>query len=89
MMDHLKRRALFSFRTPAIDCRSRGRPTPAEKIEYVYQSGPNFLSYPELVLLSKHDEIAPTLNSKLTALLTTPFVNNEAFYRGARYRSRL
>jgi len=42
------------------------------------------ISYQELLTLSEHEQIPPALNTRLTALLTTPFVNNEASYRDAR-----
>jgi endonuclease/exonuclease/phosphatase family metal-dependent hydrolase len=42
------------------------------------------LSYPELVTLGEQEPIPSDLQPKLTALLTTPFVNNEAFFRKAR-----
>ena len=51
--------------------------------DYVHKSGPTMLSYAELVTLSDQDEIPAELQPKLTALLTTPFVSNEAFYRKA------
>ncbi|MFZ0591857.1 MAG: endonuclease/exonuclease/phosphatase family protein [Bryobacteraceae bacterium] len=53
------------------------------KLDYVRKSGPNFFSYAELVTLGEQDQIPPALQSKLTTLLTTPVVNNEAFYRKA------
>ena len=84
MIDHLKWRVLLCFACPLLMLEAAGISTVPGETEYVRQSGPDFLSYPELVTLSEHDEIPPTLNLKLTALLTTPFVNNEAFYRKAR-----
>src|SRR4051794_12525781 len=51
---------------------------------YVRTSGPQVLSFPELVLLGEQDKISSELQKKLTALLTTPFVSNEAFYRRAK-----
>ncbi len=83
-MDHLKRRVFLLFACSLLMLEAAITSAPAGKNKYVHQSGPDFLSYPELVTLSDHDEIPPALNSKLTALLTTPFLNNEAFYRKAR-----
>ncbi len=45
---------------------------PAGKTEYVRQSGPAFLSYRQLVSLSEHDEIPPTLNSGVKFLADNP-----------------
>jgi len=81
MRDHLNWRAFFSCACWLLMFEAAFAPMLAGQPEYVRQSSPAFLSYPELVSISDHDEIPPTLNSKLIALLTTPFVNNEAFYR--------
>ncbi len=51
---------------------------------YTRYSQPKLLTYPELVILSEKDTVEPPLAEKLNALLTTPFVSNEAFYRGAK-----
>ena len=84
MIDHLNWRVFLRFACSLLMLEAAITSALAGKIEYVRQSGPEFLSYPELVSLSEHDEIPPALNSKLTTLLITPFVNNEAFYRKAR-----
>lgn len=84
MIGYLKRLGLLCFLCSLLILEAPALSAPAGKTKYVRQSGPQFLSYPELVEVGEHDEIPPALNSKLTALLTTPFVNNEAFYRGAR-----
>ena len=55
----------------------------ASQPDYIRESGPAFLSYKELLTLSEQDQIPPDLQKKLTALLTTPFVNNQAFFRKA------
>ncbi|HWY69194.1 MAG TPA: endonuclease/exonuclease/phosphatase family protein [Terriglobales bacterium] len=52
--------------------------------EYTRNSRPPMLNYAELVTLSEQDPIDSTLAEKLQTLLTTPFVNNEAFHRGAK-----
>ena len=51
---------------------------------YTRYSQPTLLTYPELVTLSEKDTVEPPLAEKLNALLTTLFVSNEAFYRGAK-----
>lgn len=54
--------------------------------DYVVDQRPELLSYPELVTLSDtpRDELRPALRRRLDDLLRTPFVNNEAYYDGAR-----
>jgi endonuclease/exonuclease/phosphatase family metal-dependent hydrolase len=47
---------------------------------------PPLFSYEELVQLSLQRGLTPKLTDKLRVLTTTPFINNEAFYRGARSR---
>jgi endonuclease/exonuclease/phosphatase family metal-dependent hydrolase len=54
--------------------------------DYVRHSEPKFFSYDELVQLSLDQEMAPELAEKLRVITTTPFVNNEAYYRGAKPR---
>jgi len=55
--------------------------------EYVHNSIPNMFSYEELVQLSSDQELKPELANKLNNLTTTPFVNNEAYYRGVKPHS--
>lgn len=50
---------------------------------YVIDTRPELLSYDELVALGSSPQAPPDLERKLNALLETPFVNNEAFHRGA------
>ena len=45
-----------------------------------------WLTYEELVALSEDTEFEPELSEKLRAITTTPFISNEAYYRGARPR---
>lgn len=52
--------------------------------EYVRDSKPKLFSYDELVQLSLDQEMSPELAEKLRLLTTTPFVNNEAYWSGAR-----
>jgi endonuclease/exonuclease/phosphatase family metal-dependent hydrolase len=54
--------------------------------DYVRDSKPNLFSYDELIQLSLDQELTPDLAEKLRAVTTTPFINNEAFYRGAKPR---
>ena len=54
--------------------------------DYVRESMPPLFSYEELVQLSLQRGLTPKLTDKLRVLTTTPFINNEAFYRGARSR---
>jgi hypothetical protein len=54
--------------------------------EYVRNSVPEMFSYDELVQLSTDQELKPKLAEKLHTLTTTPFINNEAYYRGAKPR---
>ena len=84
LIQNLKCRIFFCLACPLLGLEAAVLATAQEKSGYVRQSGPDFLSYAELVTLSEHEEIPSPLNSKLTALLTTPFVNNEAFYGEAR-----
>ena len=53
---------------------------------YVRDSRPQLFSYDELVQLSLNQPISPELTQKLHTVSTTPFINNEAYYRGARPR---
>ena len=50
---------------------------------YVRSAGPRTFSYTELAQLFESD-ISSALDAKLETLLTTPFLSNEAYYRGAR-----
>jgi endonuclease/exonuclease/phosphatase family metal-dependent hydrolase len=42
------------------------------------------MSYQELVALGEEETIDPALGAKLHTLLTTPFVNNEAYFNGIK-----
>ncbi len=53
---------------------------------YVRDSQPQLFSYDELVQLSLDQPLSPELAEKLRVVTTTPFVNNEAYYAGARPR---
>jgi endonuclease/exonuclease/phosphatase family metal-dependent hydrolase len=54
--------------------------------DYVRDSEPSLFSYEELVQLSLDQPLTPELTEKLRVVTTTPFVNNEAYYSGARPR---
>jgi endonuclease/exonuclease/phosphatase family metal-dependent hydrolase len=53
---------------------------------YARDSEPRLLSYDELVQLSLPQQLSPELAEKLRVITTTPFVNNEAYFDGARPR---
>src|SRR5690348_3565303 len=54
--------------------------------KYVRDSEPKLLSYDELVELSLDQKLSPELAEKLRVINTTPFVNNEAYFKGAKPR---
>jgi endonuclease/exonuclease/phosphatase family metal-dependent hydrolase len=54
--------------------------------EYVRDSAPQLFSYDELVQLSLDQPLNSELAEKLRLVTTTPFINNEAYYSGARPR---
>src|SRR5690348_2124446 len=53
---------------------------------YVHDSEPALFSYEELVQLSLPQELSPGLAEKLRLITTTPFINNEAYFAGAKPR---
>jgi endonuclease/exonuclease/phosphatase family metal-dependent hydrolase len=58
----------------------------AQAQDYVRDSEPKLLSYEELVQLSVNQELPQELSERLHVLTTTPFINNEAYYHGAKPR---
>jgi endonuclease/exonuclease/phosphatase family metal-dependent hydrolase len=52
--------------------------------DYTRTSQPPLLSYQELVALNEQQTVDPDLAAKLHTLLTTPFVNNEAYFNGTK-----
>jgi endonuclease/exonuclease/phosphatase family metal-dependent hydrolase len=52
--------------------------------DYVRSSQPPLLDYQELVTLGEQETVDPALANKLNTLLTTPFINNEAYFAGTR-----
>jgi hypothetical protein len=54
-----------------------------DSADYTRTSQPRMLSYEELVALGE-ETVDPALAAKLHTLLTTPFVNNEAYFNGTK-----
>jgi len=54
--------------------------------DYTRDAKPAMFSYDELVQLGSGQELSPELGETLHVITTTPFVNNEAYYGGARPR---
>jgi endonuclease/exonuclease/phosphatase family metal-dependent hydrolase len=52
--------------------------------DFVRISKPELLTFAELVDLEKNDPPSPALAEKLEHLLTTPFLSNEAYFKGAK-----
>ncbi len=52
--------------------------------DYTRTSQPAMLSYQELVSLGEQETVDPVLAAKLHTLLTTPFINNEAYFNGIK-----
>ena len=52
--------------------------------DYIRNSQPPLLTYQELVTLGEQETVDATLAAKLHTLLTTPFVNNEAYFSGIK-----
>ena len=51
---------------------------------YIRSSQPSLLNYQELVALEEQETVDPALAKKLNTLLTTPFINNEAYFSGTK-----
>src|SRR5947209_7659724 len=65
---------------PALmDAAATQQPAP----RFTRESGAEVFSYSELLTLGSNEPLSPALSKKLSKLLTTPFVNNEAYYRKA------
>jgi endonuclease/exonuclease/phosphatase family metal-dependent hydrolase len=54
--------------------------------DYTRDSRPELFTYQELVQLGSNQEISSELSAKLHAVTRTPFINNEAYFRGAKPR---
>jgi endonuclease/exonuclease/phosphatase family metal-dependent hydrolase len=52
--------------------------------DYIHSSQPPLLNYQELVALGEQETVDPALAAKMQTLLTTPFVNNEAYFNGTK-----
>ena len=52
--------------------------------DYTSSSQPPLLDYQELVALGEQETVDPALADKLNTLLTTPFINNEAYFAGTK-----
>jgi hypothetical protein len=48
---------------------------------FVVDSGPQLLTFPELVNLAINDPVPPRFEAKLNTLLTTPFIHNDSSVR--------
>jgi len=59
-------------------------PVSNETAGYVRLQQPTLFTYQELVTLGTSDKVSGTLGDKLLAITTTPFLSNEAYYRGAQ-----
>jgi endonuclease/exonuclease/phosphatase family metal-dependent hydrolase len=62
---------------------SRASAQSDQAVDYTHSSQPSLLNYQELVALGQ-ETVDPALEAKLHTLLTTPFVNNEAYYSGIK-----
>lgn len=56
--------------------------------DFVRFSAPEFLTFDELVQVSKNPNPVGPLYEKLQKLLTTPMISNEAYYRGVRPQAK-
>jgi endonuclease/exonuclease/phosphatase family metal-dependent hydrolase len=63
---------------------SDSAPAAQSKTNYVRFSKPDTLTFDQLVSLEKNATPPAPVAKKLQKLLTTPFVNNEAYYQGAK-----
>jgi len=54
------------------------------RADYIRSSQPPLLNYQELVALGEQETVDPALADKLHTLLTTPFINNEAYFAGTK-----
>ena len=52
--------------------------------DYIRNSQPPLFTYQELVTLGEQEKVDPALAAKLHTLLTTPFVNNVAYFSGIK-----
>ena len=59
-------------------------PASSAAASYVRLQQPELFTYAELVTLGTADTISGRLGDRLHAITTTPFLSNQAYYRGAR-----
>jgi len=71
----------------ALFYRSRHRepatPVATKADTYVRLQQPEMFTYEELLILGATDHVSGTVGDKLRTLTATPFISNEAYYRGA------
>ncbi len=77
---HLRQLVLFL----ALLMCSRASAQNEHGADYIRSSQPSLLNYKELVALGEQDTVDPALAKKLHTLLTTPFINNEAYFAGTK-----
>ena len=63
---------------------SRASAQTDQSADYTRSSQPPLLTYQELVALGEQETVDPALAAKMQTLLTTPFVNNEAYFNGTK-----
>src|ERR1700722_11456432 len=63
---------------------SRASAQTDQAADYTRSAQPPLLTYQELVALGEQETVDPTLAAKVQTLLTTPFVNNEAYFNGTK-----
>jgi endonuclease/exonuclease/phosphatase family metal-dependent hydrolase len=73
---------LILFLTVILCCGAPAQDT--RDADYTRASQPAMLNYQELVTLGEQETVDPALAAKLHTLLTTPFVNNEAYFNGIK-----
>jgi len=78
-----KRKASLYLRMLIAVSLTAGFVLQAQDQGYVRDSSPQLFSYDELVQLGQKN-LTPQLAEKLKVVTTTPFINNEAYYSGAR-----
>lgn len=60
-----------------------------ENVNFIRYSTPEFLTFEELLSLSKNSDPTGPLYVKLQKLWTTPIISNEAYYQGSRPPKRI
>src|SRR3954469_21589788 len=70
----------------ALACAALIGPPSVLAQDYVRDSRPDLFSFSDLVQLGSPDGLSPELTDKLRAVTTTPFVNNDAYFRGVKPR---